>query len=168
MEMTNFIEDPLSVANYLIQKAQNEGIELTPMKLLKLVYIAHGWHLGLKDSPLIRETVQAWKYGPVIQSVYNAFRSYSSNNITSFHYDQFLENYTLHNQDNCAFLDKIWDVYKNYDGLQLSTLTHQQGTPWDQVWNHKNGKHQVGAYIPDDLIKAYYQKKANASLEHAN
>jgi len=168
METTDIIENPISVANYFIQKAQNEGNELTPMKLIKLVYISHGWHLGLKDSPLIGEKVQAWQYGPVIESVYRAFRSYSSSIITSLYYDSNLERYTLPNQDNWAFLDKIWDVYKNYDGLQLSTLTHQKGTPWDQVWNHNNGKHKVGAFIPDDLIKDYYLKKANVSLEHAN
>jgi len=54
----------LAVANYLIGKAQSEGRSITPMQLIKLVYIAHGWTLGLYDQPLIGEQVEAWTYGP--------------------------------------------------------------------------------------------------------
>ena len=32
----------LVVSNFFINKSIEEGVELTPMKLLKLVYITHG------------------------------------------------------------------------------------------------------------------------------
>jgi len=63
------METPLAVANYFIKKSQDDGIAVTPMQLVKLVYIAHGWHLGLHHSQLLTESIQAWKYGPVIPSV---------------------------------------------------------------------------------------------------
>lgn len=58
------------IANFFVKKAQEEQIPLTLMKIIKLVYIAHGWHLAHKKSPLISEPVEAWPYGPVVPSVY--------------------------------------------------------------------------------------------------
>ena len=72
---------PIQIANYFIKSSFRTGDELTPMKLIKLTYIAHGWHLGLYDSELIDEPVYAWKYGPVVQSIYQDFKWYGDNQI---------------------------------------------------------------------------------------
>ncbi|MBV9510077.1 MAG: DUF4065 domain-containing protein, partial [Caulobacteraceae bacterium] len=70
------MHDSRTVANRFLELARERGQMLTPMQLLKLVYIAHGWMLGLAGRPLIRDEVQAWQYGPVIPPLYNAVRSY--------------------------------------------------------------------------------------------
>ena len=67
------------VASEFIVLARNAGESLTPMQLLKLVYIAHGWMLALHHRPLIKDDVQAWQYGPVIPSLYNAIRKFRAN-----------------------------------------------------------------------------------------
>lgn len=42
-----------AVANYFIDKAEEDLIfDLTPLKLMKLVYISHGWCLAIYDVPL--------------------------------------------------------------------------------------------------------------------
>ncbi|WP_347264828.1 type II toxin-antitoxin system antitoxin SocA domain-containing protein, partial [Nitrobacter sp.] len=66
------MHDSLTIANRFLEIATEKGDTLTPMQLLKLVYIAHGWMLGLYGVPLIVDEVQAWKYGPVIPSLYKA------------------------------------------------------------------------------------------------
>lgn len=140
----------------------DEGIDLTPMKLIKLAYIAHGWYLGLNGDSLINESVQAWKYGPVIPSIYQEFRPYGNSKIDklAYKYDEQMKVFIpLPNEDKNEFLNKIWDVYKQYNGLQLSTLTHQEGTPWDIVWNKENGKNINAAIIRNDLIKDHYLQK---------
>ncbi|MCC7437458.1 MAG: DUF4065 domain-containing protein [Armatimonadetes bacterium] len=63
--------DSRIVGNSFLDIALKDGTALTPMKLLKLVYIAHGWHLGIMGKPLISDEVQAWKYGPVIPKLYS-------------------------------------------------------------------------------------------------
>jgi uncharacterized phage-associated protein len=157
------MESPIAVANYFIQKSFDTGKLLTPMKLVKLVYIAHGWHLALYDEPLLDEGVQAWMYGPVVNSVYHAFKSYGNGQITSLKSvlsggraltPQVTENIK-------PFLDKIWDVYGDLNGLQLSTLTHQPQTPWDIVWNQQGGKDSKSAIIANDTIKEHYKKKVH-------
>lgn len=155
------MENPTSIANFFVKKAISDGSELTPMKLLKLVYLSHGWYLGLNNEPLIPEAVQAWKFGPVIKSVYEDFRNYRDSQITELAFDIGKMAYTTPSDDTIkAFLNKIWDVYKGFNGLQLSTITHQVNSPWDIVWNQLGGKDRVGAIIPNDLIAQYYSNKA--------
>jgi uncharacterized phage-associated protein len=159
------MESPLAVANYFIQKSFETGVVLTPMKLVKLVYIAHGWYLGLTGEPLLSEQVQAWQYGPVVKSVYDEFKAYGSQPITSYGYaprgDGEYGLYVPIVSDGKIkkFLDKVWDVYKGYTAIQLSSLTHQQNTPWDQVYNKMGGKYNKFAVIRDDIIKDHYKTK---------
>ena len=51
------------IANYFLDRAQ-QGDAITQMKVQKLVYFAHWWHLGITKNPLIRYQVEAWSYGP--------------------------------------------------------------------------------------------------------
>ncbi|HMI66331.1 MAG TPA: type II toxin-antitoxin system antitoxin SocA domain-containing protein [Cyclobacteriaceae bacterium] len=158
------MENPLTISNYFIQKSLEDGGELTPMKMVKLIYISHGWYLALNDAePLLPEAVVAWKYGPVVQTVYHAFKKYGSERITSIEFDANGQVLSIINEQTRLFLNKMWDVYKGYTGLQLSTLTHQPGTPWDIVWNQEGGKAKQNAVIPNNLIYDFYRKKANAN-----
>ena len=161
---------PIAVANFFVQKSLETGIELTPMKLVKLVYLSHGWYLGLASQPLISEAVQAWKYGPVVNSVYHTFKKYGNEQILSQESDP--ENFqfslpVIQDENIQAFLNKIWDVYSKYSGLQLSTLTHEQGSPWDKVWNYQGGKDRKAVIIPNALIQDYYRTKKDANRQSA-
>lgn len=50
----------LAVANYLLDKAKAKNDTLTPMQLIKLAYIAHGWMLGKYGAALLLEPVEAY------------------------------------------------------------------------------------------------------------
>nr|WP_314498686.1 type II toxin-antitoxin system antitoxin SocA domain-containing protein [uncultured Chryseobacterium sp.] len=160
--------NPITIANYFIEKSFDEGIVITPMKVLKLVYIANGWFLGYTNNTLITERSQAWQYGPVISSVYDAFKIYGKspiekmflpNNILQDEYSK-LKNDKYTN----SFLDSVWNVYKNYNALQLSDLTHQPNTPWSITYN-SNG---VRSTIPNDLIEKHYKEKINLRADAGN
>lgn len=51
----------LDVGQYITELVSN----LDKIKLYKLCYFAHGWHLAWTGKPLFREELQAWVYGPV-------------------------------------------------------------------------------------------------------
>ncbi|KQH74402.1 Panacea domain-containing protein [Xylella fastidiosa] len=57
---------------------------LTPLQVLKLVYLAHGWCLGVHTQPLIDELVEAWRAGPLIRSLYNVIKQDRSSGITEW------------------------------------------------------------------------------------
>jgi uncharacterized phage-associated protein len=156
---------PLQIANYFINKSFQTGVLLTPMKLLKLVYLAHGWNLGIRGQNLITEAAEAWKYGPVIRSVYDMFKKYGTAEITSM-----ANSYAHSNidEDSKKLLDKVWDVHKDYNGLQLSTITHEPGSPWDLAWNRDGGNSTPCKIIPNDSIKDYYLSKSNQNKAKNN
>jgi uncharacterized phage-associated protein len=151
------VERALAIANYFIKLSQDKGQELTPMKLIKISYISHGWNLALYDESLIDEVIYAWKYGPVIESVFHAFKPYGDKQIEELYRTH--TGYPMPSPENIVLLNKVWEVYGASDGIKLSALTHKEGTPWDIVWNKRGGKDKKHAIIPNDLIKTYYKDK---------
>lgn len=162
-------ENPLAVANFFIQKGIDSGRLLTPMQVVKLAYISHGWSLGLSGEPLFSEPVQAWKYGPVIPSIYQNLKTYGNGEVSNILLDVAATGYgyeepKIINERTNGLLDKIWNVYGSMDGLQLSTLTHKVGTPWYIVWELQNGKKLHGVPIPNILIENHYKQKATTTV----
>lgn len=66
------------------------------------------------------------------------------------------------NENTIALLDKVWDVYSEYTGVQLSAMTHRKGTPWDVVWRAQGGDNYRGATIPNELIMRHYKERIDA------
>ena len=157
------------VANYFVVKGKKEGSPVEGvLKLIKLVYIAHGWHLGVNKKPFIREKVEAWKYGPVIRSVYDAFKHRGKLPITDrattgvepemkTTIDESID------KSACQFLDKIWNFYRDFLGLELSKITHKEGTPWHDVWHDDENQNAFGIVIEERDIKEYYGGKFRES-----
>jgi len=157
---------PVQIADYFITKFGSEG-QITPMKLIKLVYIAHGWYLGITNKPLIDENPEAWKYGPVIPSLYHKYKSYKNTFIPPE-----VITVSLGDKELEAFLDKIWDVYGKFDGIQLSAKTHQDDSPWSRVWNGVKNGNYLSLQIPENFIAEHYRylldKNRQAVIEKGN
>ncbi|WP_206413888.1 Panacea domain-containing protein [Lysobacter enzymogenes] len=152
---------PSVIANYFLNKASAEDRALTPMQLLKLVYIAHGWHLGYEGRPLLNEEVQAWRYGPVVHSLYKQVKHYGRGAVREllptgrFPWSKD----TDVDQNTALLLDMVWKGYGHYSGTELSDMTHRQGSPWWTAWVDDDGRSQYFAVIDDDVIKAFYERK---------
>ena len=150
---------PLAIANYFIKHSFNTGMDLTPMKLMKLVYISHGWNLGFTSEPLISQHVEAWKYGPVISSVYKSFKEFGRNQISTMKgdvngvYPEVKDDFTI------KLLERVINVYGEMSGVKLSALTHKTDTPWDIVWNKQGGKNIPHSIINNGIINKYYKDK---------
>ena len=158
---------PTTIANYFLEKASHEGRAVTPMQLIKLVYIAHGWHLGYLDAPLINEQVQAWKYGPVIKSLYDRVKPYGRGAVQGllpvspfpWMIDAPLDDTTR------SLLEAVWSNYAGYSGVQLSAMTHLDNTPWSIAWNQQGGRNMYFAPIDDSLIKQHYRERIAAGQQ---
>lgn len=161
------------IANEFITLAKVHGQTLTPMKLQKLVYFAHGWCLALTEKPLISDRVEAWQYGPVIPSIYHEFKSAGNNPIVCpameirrqgmkfcqqpVSFDDYPDN--EERQHAKEIVAKVFEIYGKYSAVRLSNATHLNGTPWQQVY-HEGVR---GLKISNNVIKAYFQDVANAS-----
>ena len=157
------------VANYFIEKGKADKKNVDLLKLVKLVYIAHGWHLGLYglERPLIREDVEAWKYGPVVRSVYDTFKRGGKRTISQTATTGMIEEMRriedLASEDTIQFLEKIWKFYREFSGGQLSQLTHKKGTPWYQTWHDEEKQSDFGVVISKEKIKTYYERRIQKS-----
>jgi uncharacterized phage-associated protein len=149
----------LAVANYFLDLAASKGSVLDPMKLQKLIYYAHGWNLAIHKKPLIDEPIQAWRYGPVIPSVYQQFKQYGAGPITSKAHRNYKE-YEVDKSDEetIVLLNRIWDVYGRYGGITLSNMTHSDDGPWAIAWKEHGGAFEVT--ISNEAIAEYFVQKA--------
>jgi uncharacterized phage-associated protein len=146
----------VTIANQLIQKSLDAGKPLTPLQVLKLVYIAHGWSLGLLERPLITEDVEAWRYGPVVPPLYNKLKKFGGGSVTETLPRSFGEPIETLDGQTSELLDGVYQNYGNLTGVQLSHLTHMAGTPWAQVYQPD----RYHIEIPESLIVAHYKQLA--------
>ena len=160
----------ITIANCFLDLAERDGESLTPMKIQKLVHIAHGWHLGLFREPLVSEPVEAWDFGPVFPSIYHEFKKYGGGSITG----KGREKTGVFSQEilreKNEFIDAVWKIYHQYTGIQLANLTHESNSPWDMTtkfYREQNyGQVPHNVVIENQTIQNYYEKLANQSREN--
>lgn len=138
-----------TIAEWFLIRAASEGECLTQMKLQKLVYFAHGWHLGIYAEPLIADHIEAWRWGPVIKALYSRYADYGSRGLPSPH--------EIHGDIDGrtdALLNKIWSEYKKHSARELSAMTHNPNTPWSNTYEDVRPMR----IIPNDLIEQHYKR----------
>lgn len=140
-----------TIADWFLSKAIECGEVLTPMKLLKLVYIAHGCSLGSSGVPLFPDVVQAWRWGPVIPSLYHKFKIYGSSAI------DLKPNKPAVSSAVDDLLCAVWNAYGGKTALSLSSLTHMPGTPWSETFSTDQNNE-----IPAGLIAKHYSELLNS------
>lgn len=145
--------DPRAIANALIHLGIENSQPRDPLQIVKLTCLCHGWMLGLYHRRLSDKPVYAWQYGPVIPEVYDGVKQYGRNSVL-----------TLIQCPNASFdglendlINQVFNVYREFSGIDLSMMTHAEGTPWHQI-RRKYGRN---ALIPDDLIEEYFSELAD-------
>ena len=57
--------------------------------------------------------------------------------------------------DHRAVVEAVEDAYRRFSAVQLSTMTHQKGSPWHITIK----KHGQNAVIPNPLIQSHYAER---------
>ncbi|MFT4967597.1 MAG: putative phage-associated protein [Candidatus Deianiraeaceae bacterium] len=147
---------PQQVANYFIEQARRQGVELTKIKLMKLVYISYAWYLYFTDQDLFDEKIEAWEYGPVIPAIRdkineniegNIIQDYIDGEDTKIPKEDFQTDEFLRITVNC-----IWDLYKNTTPFKLVGILHEEGSAWKAVYE-KNKNNPINTEKNKKLIK---------------
>jgi uncharacterized phage-associated protein len=165
--------DAKAVANFFLDLATENKTTLTPMKLQKLIFFAHGWHLALYDEPLIADPVEAWQFGPVVPTIYHEFKHERSGAITSRATELDLEEFEfveprVPEEDLKArlLMQQVWKTYGKYSAVQLSNLTHLAGTPWEEARKGTDVEPR-SVLIEDSSIGAYFKTQLQRNRERA-
>lgn len=143
------------VANEFLSRGQRDGVSIQPMKLQKLLYLAHGWHLLFLNEGLISQSIEAWKFGPVIPEVYREFKEFKGDAITRR--APIGPGYLTPTPNEERLLENVWNTYKDKSGIYLSMLTHEPGSAWEIT--RRECSAWYSAVIPNDLIRAEFAKR---------
>lgn len=141
----------LIVGNTILLRGFKENIDITPMKLQKLVYFTYRDYLQATGMPLFQERFETWKFGPVISSIYTQYKNCGSNAIRQYAIESDGITILTVNEDASPIfrriIDDVWNTYKTFDGIYLSSMTHRDGTAWSEAVKKK------APYLSDDDIK---------------
>lgn len=143
-----------SVESYFISKntsLDQGGDAVTPLKLQKLMYYAHGWCSALNGEQIISEDFQAWVHGPVLPSVYSKYKRYGFREIPS---EKALMNGGL-TVGQLTVLDWVWDKYGQFTAKQLESLTHHEA-PWMNARGNLSGEEFSYEVIKKESIDKYF------------
>jgi uncharacterized phage-associated protein len=146
--------DVRDVAAYILEKRG----PMTAIKLQKLCYYSHAWHLVWEDKPLFTSRIEAWANGPVVIGLYRQHRGQFS--LAAGDIDG--DTARLADGEKTS-IDSVLDFYGAMTAHQLSELTHRE-PPW------RDARAEAGlapmdrgtAVIPDSSIYEYYLALATA------
>lgn len=145
------------LCNWFIQRANESGTPLNPVKLNHLVILADWWHLHRNGDFITNERAEAWASGPVLPSIYHEYKDeppYSAIEHPSRRQPP-LEEET----DIIPFLEHIWNVYGKYTAKQLARINTAPSSPWQQVQGKREeAEHQQ---ITREHVEAYFQTLAD-------
>jgi uncharacterized phage-associated protein len=147
------------VANTILLRARERCIEITPMKMQKLMYFVYKYVLKKQNYTIFDAQFEAWQYGPVLSDLYYNLSEYGGEAFTEPIKDSNGKVYMVNDDDpdNTPVLDAIDFVlnkYGKYNGGLLSYFTHTNvGNP-DQKTAWKQAQDAGQLYISPDDIRA--------------
>jgi uncharacterized phage-associated protein len=176
-EGVEVIENLTDFVNMISEDRVLKGIEVakyilssqicTHLELEKLVYMCYADYLCETNQKLFEDKIYAFKYGPVIESVYKQYKGMkdieeglaADKNLKEDYAKMPARSRILFAEDGIAKLSSIDASRKRYSGLsatELVKITHVAEGPWDSV-----EKDVPYAEISDDLIfKKHYKEVA--------
>ena len=119
----------------------------------KIIYIAHMFHLGRKNNPLVNGYFEAWDYGPVHPDLYHKAKVFGANHVKNiFRTDPDLDD----DMEEVETLKSTLNTVCDYTGARLVAITHWQNGAWYK--NYRPGEKFI--IIPDeDILEEYNTRK---------
>ena len=154
----------LHIADCLLITAKFKDIELDMLQLNKLCYLVDGFTLQERQEPAFNSDIEAWKYGPVIPSIYQSFKYFGEEKIDQLELCRTM----LDNREKiqsrynnlvkiigdhvAAIISGVVNEYGKLTGGQLVGMTHMKDTPWSK--NYRAGRNNA---IPTKDIRNFYR-----------
>ena len=156
--------DVRAIANFVLDVAEEEGVEVTNLALNKIVYFLHAESLVHEGEPLISAKIEAWKYGPVFREIYGEFKAFGAKPISSraqrinkLTGDSEVCTLDATEQDSNKLRETCLP-YLRLSASQLVNLSHVRGGAWDAVFHH-DGKSNPGMAITDTIIRRHFAQR---------
>lgn len=149
----------IDIAKYILSKTK-----CTQLKLQKLVYLCFADYLCDTGKELFTDKIYAFRYGPVVDTVYEKYKKYGYKpiedeikNIDTTVSEMPAKSRILFAEDGTEKIISIDSTLKRYGHLtagQLVDLTHRASTPWTKTpkttWPFRSE-------IKQEVIKQYHK-----------
>lgn len=145
----------LVVANMFLLRGFEKKVDLIPLAVTKMVYLAHAWHLGWYDKLLVTGSFRANKLGPFHIELAGLVKQYGSDAVTELQELPDISSVTtvLSEEEE----DTVLSVFGNYADLHPLELAHlTQDTAWSKA------RRRGGGSIRNRDIKVCYKTKIAA------
>ena len=125
---------------------EDEGAEqMTPPRLMSLLYYAQAASMAVRGVPMYDEPVMAWKFGPVVEKVYDKYKKYGSGSIP---YDKAPEPDAIAPDDR-SLLEEMYINFGIYSAWGLRTLIRTE-TAWKDT--------PAGEEVPREMMREYFTR----------
>ena len=168
------MHDARAIANRILDLFDSVENSISNKKINKLVYYCHAFSLVRLGRPLIKNHVEAWKHGPVVRVVYEAFKDFEFRPIigraSAFNFangvDETVGDNTIPDEA-IDLISRVVGYYVKFTADELEDLSHVHNGPWAQIWNLPEDQRGFRSRIPDQLISEYFSGKfADSSTTH--
>lgn len=153
----------LDIARYVINFCNAKNLSISNLRLQKLLYFIQANFILHNHKPCFDDTIECWKYGPVVPNVYSTFRTYGSDSIptiekilifnfskSKIEWETF--NFEFDNELDKALVEDVIMQAKNKTTSELINISHNQ-SPWRD--NYKEGYKRE---LPiEDMYKYFFQ-----------
>lgn len=142
-------------AKSMLVQAELLSLSLTNLTLHKLLYFAHGLLLARHGRPLVDEPFQAWKYGPVLESLYHDLKPFGTSPVLPGSW--FVATWDMlppEAIDEAQAIDSILKQFGDQSAITLIDISHDSKGPWSGVYAANN----QSIAIDDEQIKNYFRQ----------
>ncbi|PJN91000.1 Panacea domain-containing protein [Bacillus sp. mrc49] len=150
---------------YDVAKFILSALPMSHLKLQKLLYYSYSRFLLRTGEKLFTDPIVAYKYGPVVETVFHKFKVHGSG-VIDYKEDEIIRISAdikavtpifmkiASSEHGLVALDCIVNVIEDFQeesATELVERTHLEGGPWDRVY--KPGKN---SHITDEFITQYH------------
>ncbi len=138
------------VSKFFLKLSQPEiGDIITNLKLQKLLYYAQGFNLAINETPLFDEQIIAWEHGPVVESVYQEYKSFGSNALPQP--DDFNPN-DIFLENEIDLILEVNQVFGQFSAWKLRNMTHSE-SPWlSTIRNNEITHEKLKEYFKTQVV----------------
>lgn len=153
----------MDVARFIVNYSIDIGRPVSNLKLQKLLYFVQVAFINRYGEPCYEAPITHWRHGPVVESVYQKYKSYGAENIYdkeleyfSFRFDlekmSFITERVVYSENIFEFhhamlIKEIIEKYKEISPWDMVELTHQE-----EPWKMTNRNEEITL----ETMKQYY------------
>ena len=135
----------LDVAVHMINDSVEAGKPISNLQLQKILYFCQVGYLRNQGDFLFDDDFEAWRYGPVVPSIYRLFSIWGGSCISR----TIKRDTKPLDSDSCRVIDPLISEYRDYQPWDLVSKAHKPGSPWKITWDELGD----GAIITKELIR---------------